>query len=172
MKLVFIYGAPGTGKLTVARELATLTGFRLFHNHLTVDLAKALFDFGTPEYLDYVRNLRSDAFERATRGEVNLIFTFWYSKESAPSVQRYAEIIERSGGEVLFVKLYCPPEVLEQRVQNPEREGWKISNLKSLENALKNTDLNFVIPGTRSIIDTSSLEPSLAAKQIQITLQL
>ena len=58
MKLIFLYGAPGTGKLTVARELAALTGYRLFHNHLTVDLAKAIFDFGTPDYLEYVRFLR------------------------------------------------------------------------------------------------------------------
>ncbi len=36
MRLVFIYGPPGVGKLTVARELAALTGFKLFHNHLTV----------------------------------------------------------------------------------------------------------------------------------------
>jgi broad-specificity NMP kinase len=172
MKLVFIYGAPGTGKLTVARELAARTGFRLFHNHLTVDLARTLFEYDTPEYLEYVRFLRRDAFERAVQNDVNLIFTFWYSKESAPSVQRYTEIIERNGGEVVFVKLYCPPEILEQRVQNPERKNWKISNLQSLKNALENTDLNFVIPGTRLIIDNSDLEPGLAAKHIQITLQL
>lgn len=45
MELVVIYGAPGVGKLTVARELARKTGYKLFHNHLTVDLVKSLFDF-------------------------------------------------------------------------------------------------------------------------------
>ena len=38
MKLVILYGPPGVGKLTVGRELAARTGFKLFHNHLTVDL--------------------------------------------------------------------------------------------------------------------------------------
>jgi hypothetical protein len=71
-----------------------------------------------------------------------------------------------------LIKLDRPPEVLLERVQNPERENWKISNLQSLRNALENTDLNFVIPGTRLIIDNSDLEPGLAAKHIQITLQL
>jgi tRNA uridine 5-carbamoylmethylation protein Kti12 len=47
MKLVFLHGAPAVGKLTVARELSALTGFRLFHNHLTVDLATSLFTFGS-----------------------------------------------------------------------------------------------------------------------------
>ena len=48
MKLVVIYGAPGVGKLTTAKALAELTGFRLFHNHLSFDLVSA------------VRNLRND----------------------------------------------------------------------------------------------------------------
>ena len=38
MKLIFIYGLPATGKLTVAVELAAMTGYKLFHNHLVVDL--------------------------------------------------------------------------------------------------------------------------------------
>jgi hypothetical protein len=45
MRLVFIYGLPATGKLTVARELAAMTVFRLFHNHLAVDLLLLVFDF-------------------------------------------------------------------------------------------------------------------------------
>ncbi|HET9923983.1 MAG TPA: hypothetical protein VFS98_07675 [Methylomirabilota bacterium] len=51
MKLVVIHGAPGVGKLTTARALAALTGFRVFHNHLTFDLAKAIFDFPTPPFV-------------------------------------------------------------------------------------------------------------------------
>jgi len=35
MKLVFIYGPPAVGKLTVANALAKVTGFKVFHNHLT-----------------------------------------------------------------------------------------------------------------------------------------
>ena len=34
MKLVFIYGPPAVGKLTVAKELAALTGFKVFHNQV------------------------------------------------------------------------------------------------------------------------------------------
>ena len=39
MDFVFLYGAPAVGKLTVGRELARLTGVRLFDNHLVVDAA-------------------------------------------------------------------------------------------------------------------------------------
>lgn len=37
MHALFIYGAPASGKLTAAREVAQQTGFSLFHNHLIVD---------------------------------------------------------------------------------------------------------------------------------------
>ena len=45
MWLVFLHGPPGSGKLTVGRELQSITGFRLFHNHLVVDLLESLFEF-------------------------------------------------------------------------------------------------------------------------------
>jgi hypothetical protein len=35
VKFVVIFGPPAAGKMTVGRELAALTGWRLFHNHRT-----------------------------------------------------------------------------------------------------------------------------------------
>ncbi len=43
MKLIFIYGPPAVGKTTVGRELANITGYKFFYNHLTVPAAKAIF---------------------------------------------------------------------------------------------------------------------------------
>jgi tRNA uridine 5-carbamoylmethylation protein Kti12 len=47
MKLVFIYGPPAAGKLTVATELSRLTGFKLFHNHVSIQFVESLFEYGT-----------------------------------------------------------------------------------------------------------------------------
>ncbi len=164
---MFLYGPPGTGKLTVARELARLTGFRLFHNHLTVDLAASLFAHGSPEYMNYVRHLRCEAFERAAAAGVSLIFTFWYSSVSDPSVERYRSVVESHGGEVLYVRLHCRPEVLEARVASPSRQGWKIASVPQLRDALAQSPGSFgTIPGTALHIDTSDLEPDAAARQI------
>lgn len=44
MRLVLIYGPPAAGKLTVAKGLAHLTGYKFFHNHLTVDVVLSVFE--------------------------------------------------------------------------------------------------------------------------------
>ena len=166
MRLVFIYGLPGTGKLTVARELAALTGYKLFHNHLTVDLAASLFPHGSPEYMGYVRALRLEAFARAAAANVDLIFTFWYSNISQPSVERYRDVIESAGGTTHFVHLHCRPELLETRVTSDSRRGKKIDSVADLRVALEEYGTADLIPSTALSIDNSDLEPIDVAKRI------
>ncbi|MFH1209967.1 MAG: shikimate kinase, partial [archaeon] len=43
MKLIYIYGPPAVGKLTVTKELAKLTNFKIFHAHLTADYVSSVF---------------------------------------------------------------------------------------------------------------------------------
>ena len=50
MNLVFIYGPPGVGKLSVARELARATGYKLFDNHVSIACAESVFEFGTKPF--------------------------------------------------------------------------------------------------------------------------
>lgn len=164
MKLIFIYGDPGTGKLTVARALQKLTGLKLFHNHLTVDLASSLFGYDNPDYFDYVRSLRLEAFERAAKADISLIFTFWYSSISHQSVEKYRQAIESRGGKVLLVRLHCRPEILEERVVSESRQNWKISSVADLRAALENT--GDVIPGTHLEIENSDLSPEAVARVI------
>jgi broad-specificity NMP kinase len=51
VKVIFIHGPPAAGKLTIASLLSEMTGLPLFHNHLTVDLVKSLFEFGSPGFI-------------------------------------------------------------------------------------------------------------------------
>lgn len=41
--LVIILGPHAVGKMTVGQELAKITGLRLFHNHMSIELARKLF---------------------------------------------------------------------------------------------------------------------------------
>lgn len=63
MKLLFIYGSSAVGKLTTADEIAKLiTGSKVFHNHLTIDAVKPVFEFGL-----IIDNTYSSAIETAKR---------------------------------------------------------------------------------------------------------
>ena len=56
MHLVCVIGPPAVGKMTVGRAVCELTGFRLFHNHMSIEPLLGVFDFGTadePRYLLY-----------------------------------------------------------------------------------------------------------------------
>jgi hypothetical protein len=77
MKLIFIYGSPAVGKLTVAKELASITGYKISHNHLTFDLASSLFDPFSRPFGVLCEELRLKTFEIAARcGLEGMIFTF------------------------------------------------------------------------------------------------
>ena len=47
MKLLLIIGPPAVGKMTVGREIAARSGFRLFHNHHTIEPLVEVFGYGT-----------------------------------------------------------------------------------------------------------------------------
>ena len=132
MKLIFLHGAPAVGKLTVARELAGLTGFRLFHNHLTVDLVTSLFAFGSEPFVALREQVWLAAFAEAARNNVSLIFTF--NPESTVRerfVQETVEVVEGPGGQVVFVELVCADAELERRMGDASRS--EFGKLTSVE---------------------------------------
>ena len=50
MKFILICGGAATGKMTIGQSLAEKTGFKLFYNHMSLELVNAFFDFGTPSF--------------------------------------------------------------------------------------------------------------------------
>ena len=44
-KFVLIIGPKAVGKMTVGQELEKITGLKLLHNHMTLDLVSKFFDF-------------------------------------------------------------------------------------------------------------------------------
>jgi hypothetical protein len=132
MKLVFIHGAPAVGKLTVARELAGLTGFCLFHNHLTVDLIGSVFPFGSEPFVRLREQVWLAVFREAATNNKSLIFTF--NPEStvrARFIEDTIEVVESAGGQVCFVELNCSHDELEHRLENPSRK--EFGKLSSIE---------------------------------------
>ena len=63
--------------MTVGLELERLTGFGLFHNHMTVDPVMRLFPFDSPGFRRLVTEFRQRVFEEyAATESKGLIFTF------------------------------------------------------------------------------------------------
>ena len=65
----------GGGKTAIAEKLRDLTGFRLFHNHLTVNAVREVFEFRSPPFVEVLHRSRLEVFETAMRAGVSLIVT-------------------------------------------------------------------------------------------------
>jgi hypothetical protein len=133
MKLIFLYGLPGTGKLTIARELAELTGYKLFHNHMTVDLLLSVFEFGSVPFVQLRESIWLSIFEEGVIASFPaMIFTFNPENSVRQSfIENTIRIVESEGGEVFFVEVVCDPAELERRIDTPDRRSHK--KLVSLE---------------------------------------
>jgi hypothetical protein len=170
VKLIFLHGLPGVGKLTVARELAEVTRFRLFHNHLVVDLVESVFEFGSKPFVELREKIWLDVFAQAVaNGLSGLIFTFAYDRTVRSSfIEDTRRIIESDGGEVLFVELTCSAAELEKRIEHPSRQ--RFGKLSSVERFRELKEAGaFVDPGIpreRLVVDTTDISASDAADRI------
>jgi chloramphenicol 3-O-phosphotransferase len=169
-RLVVLFGRPGVGKLTIARHLAERTDYRLFHNHLTVDLALALFEFGSPGFVELREEIWLTALSRAAVAEIpGVIFTF--SPESTVRetfLARLQESIRGAGGHIHLVEVTCAPEELRRRLTKPNRaEYGKLRDIATYE-ALE-AEGHFdrpAMPKPHHLVDTTRISAAEAAESI------
>lgn len=170
MRLIYIYGLPGSGKLTVARELAARTGYRLFHNHLVVDLLLSAFEFGSAPIVELREEIWLSVFDRAARsGLPGMIFTFAPESTVRPQfVQNAVHTVSNAGGSVDFVELTCSMPELKRRIGNAAREEHRKLTSVALFEQLHAAG-NFSSPSMPKAgltIDTGERTPADAAAEI------
>ena len=170
MKLIFLYGLPATGKLTVARELSLLTGYNLFHNHLVVDTLLSVFEFGSKPFVELREEIWLSVFREACEaGLPGLIFTFAPERTVRPQfVPNAVEVVSRRGGEVDFVELVCPVVVLKSRMENASRvQHRKLASVALFEQLHADGVFDSShMPKPRLTLDTAMFGPEDAAKEI------
>ena len=102
MKLVIIFGPQAVGKMTVGQELAKVTGLKLFHNHMTIELVTPFFSYGTEKGRKLVNSFRETIFKEVAKSDLEgLIFTFiWAFNEQSDwdYIDNLCEIFESQGG--------------------------------------------------------------------------
>jgi adenylate kinase family enzyme len=178
MKLLLLYGPPAVGKLTIAKEIAKLTGFKVFHNHLTVNLVAAIFPRGTPAYRQLLWDIRYAVFAEAARANIDgLIFTMVYRRDQEPCIARCVEIVERFGGTVCFVHVYCAAETVRQRVVREDRkQHGKITSVELLNELLRQGEPQSTFEAATQwdslSLNTDVLRPVEAAQQVIVHYRL
>ncbi len=169
MKLVFIYGPPAVGKLTVATELANITSFAVFDDHLGINSLQPVFG-GRAESMDrVVERVRLTVIEEAARGGVDLIFPFVYAHpDDVAYVERIEDAVRRYGGTTLFVQLTCSGEAQEARVVHDDRPSFKsVNSVEAVRDWNARYELRTAIPGRESLcIDTTDVSAKSAARSI------
>lgn len=176
MKLIFIYGMPASGKLTVAQELVAITGYKLFHNHLVVDLLQTVFEFGSSEFVALREDFWLSVFDRASRSPLpGMIFTFNPESTVRPAfIGNVMNTVAAAGGQVHFIELTAPLPELKRRMGSLSRLQYKKLASVPLFEQLHQEGVFEVdyMPKPDLSIDTGIHQPARAALQIARALDL
>jgi len=115
MKFIVIIGPAAVGKMTVGLELEKLTGLKLFHNHMTVDLVNRFFDWGDPKFHKLVQEFRMRIFEEVSTSPLpGMIFTYMWAfdhPEDKEELDKYTSVFKKVNAEIYYVELFATQAV-------------------------------------------------------------
>jgi hypothetical protein len=129
--LICVTGPPAVGKMTVGRAVCDLTGFRLFHNHMSIEPLLGVYDFGTPSFHRINSMIRREVIaESVVAALPGLVFTFAIDVDNPrdlAQLQELVEPVERAGAPIDVVELYAPQHVRLAREGGADRMDHKRS---------------------------------------------
>lgn len=127
-RLLYINGAPGVGKLTIARQMAKRLNARVLDNHAIYNVGFALTDFRSPAFYDAVRAVRTTAYEQILLLPDNeiVILTaadFDDSEWGRENWQAVVRLAEERRWPLYSIVLRCDPAEHRRRIIDIDREG-------------------------------------------------
>jgi len=170
MNHVFIYGAPGVGKLTVAKEFSRISDYKLFHDHILQDSLSLIFEKGCQSWHFLRRNFYLDIVEEFYKNNQNLVSTFCYCfPRDDEFIKELLRKSEKYSVKLFFVRLVCDFEEECRRISGISREGTtKLRTKEELEKDLEKQNLNSPILFVDSFeIDNTKLSPEETAVKIR-----
>ena len=186
MNFIVIFGPPAVGKMTVGYELAKLTGMKVFHNHMTIDLILEFFPYGHEKFTTLVSEFRQRIFEEVATSDLpGMLFSYVWAldqPDDKEQVDSYCEIFRRNSAKIYFVELEADLDERLERNKSEFRLSKKSSKRdisRSEKNLLKtegqykmNTDGDFFYRENYLKINNTNLSPEETAKQIAQTFGL
>ena len=187
MHLVMLFGPPAVGKMSVGREIARRTGYKLFHNHMSLEPILDIFDFGTPAFMRLTQLIRRRVVEEAVGADLSgLIFTFaWNLDDPAEHayVAHLVEPAEAAGARIDFVELQADQATRLGREGTPERlehkrykrdVDWNRAHLVEMDagNRMATRAGESIGPWPHIVIDNSGDDPVVPALAIIAALGL
>lgn len=175
-----IVGPHAVGKMTVGQELAKITGLKLFHNHMTIDLVADLFAHAPQERRRLTELFREEIFRAFSKTNApGMIFTFMWAfdlKADWDYADHVASIFEQVGAPVYYVELCADYEVRLARNKTENRLLHKPTkrDLEASERLFKTLEARYrlnSLPGEVQKphymkLDNTDLSPQEAARRI------
>ena len=169
--------------MTVGQELAKITGLRLFHNHMSIELARKLFAPNEKdEFKSLIHAIRQKVFELfATRDLRGLIFTYMCAfdqQEELDYLTGLIELFESNGAKCCVIELCADFNVRlvrnksENRLLHKESKrdlDWSEAEMRATSkkyrlNSYEGEELPF---DNYLKIDNTNLSPNEVAKMIK-----
>lgn len=177
MKLIIIFGPHAVGKMTVGQELAKITNFKLFHNHMTIDVVSDLFENMPSERNRLINLFRKEIFEAYSKSdEYGMIFTYMWAfdrKEDWEYIDYVENLFSSRGADIYFVELEADYDLRIERnktdnrlLNKPSKRNLDKSEslFRSLENMYRLNSYDGEVAKENYIrINNSNLRPEEAA---------
>jgi hypothetical protein len=179
--LVILFGPPAVGKAAIGHELALMTGYRFFYNHLTADPAAALFGWGGERFGRMVSSIRETLLKEAAADSSipGVVFTYVWdlgNQDETATLERYASLFEGHGGKACFVELTADLDTRIERegtefrvALKPSQRDVAAARERQVEMASRyrmNTDGKLPINYRHLTLNTETYEPKDAARAI------
>ena len=172
--------------MTVGHELEKVTGLKLFHNHMTIELVAPFFSYSDVAGKRLVNLFREEIFKEVAKSDLEgLIFTYVWAldkQEDWDYVDHICQLFKSKGGTVYFVELEANFEERLDRNKSPHRLSHKPTKRdlerseQDLKNSMEKYRLNSLVGEVKEEnymrIDNTSLSAEEVAGMIKERFQL
>ena len=125
MKCIVVFGPSAVGKAAVGKKLAEKLNFKLFHNHMVIELVHNFFTWSDEAFWPLVMNIRNQIFEEIKKSEINgIVFTYVWAldlEEDHKELMEYMSSLGIDLQSIFFVELEADQNIRLLRNKDQER---------------------------------------------------